>query len=303
MKALIDSFKDDALALGGEVEINILDNASTDSTDSIARSFPLLPINYQRHEVNLGAIKNIHLAHRLGSGRYVWIIGDDDFLMPGQLLKIFAKLADDCSLVLMSYSRVTPAGTAIGKVSIGETDRLFDKDSTDFNLAQIDSLIGFLSANIIERSWIENISLQQYDELDSRGELAHAAICYAPIVAGRKIQYIAGQPLSQTVDNGYLRHSMWVHVCVKYCINLPKQLVAMGFPADSTKSFFRKRLWRECVRRMLSEKYRGQRSAAVVTDPEVRNGMGWRMLTLWILVLVPSRVVRFTHDLLRPQRN
>lgn len=303
LKALIDSLADDALALGEQVEINILDNCSPDDTEAMVRSLPAaLPIHYLRHERNLGGLANIHLAHRAGHGEYVWIIGDDDYLEPGQLRRIFDLLVPRPTVMLLSYSRVTPERKLVGDVSIGAVDRAFTKDSPDFSLAEVDSLIGFLSANIIRRSWIDKFPSAAYDDLDERGELAHASIFYAAIAAGETIQYVAGRPLAQTVDNGYLRHEIWTHVCVKYCMNLPGQLVTFGFEPASTHRFYSRRLLKECARRTLSEKYRRHSSDAVINEAMVRRGLGWRHATLVALNLIPAPVVRFVNDTLRTSR-
>lgn len=303
LKSLLESLAADGAVLSEQVEINILDNASPDATEAVARDFSSpLKIHYQRHSRNLGGLQNIHLAHRAGTGRYVWIIGDDDYLQPGQLPRIVELLTRDPAVALLSYSRVTPDKRFVGAVSIGASDISFTKDSTDFSLAKVDSLIGFLSANIVDRRWIDRYGTKAYDELDARGELAHATILYAAIAAGETIQYVAGQPLVQTVDNGYLRHDDWVHVCVKYCVNLPEQLVGFGFDAPSTRRFFRRRLVRECVRRLLSEKYRGNVSRTVKNDAVVRAGLGWSRSLLAPLDAIPRQAVRAVYDSLRTRR-
>lgn len=303
LKALIESFGEDAHVLANRLEINILDNASTDDTEAVVQSLPTsLPIRYQRHDRNLGPLTNIHLAHRAGEGKYVWVVGDDDYLQAGQLRRIFDFLVDGPAALLLSYSRVTPDGHTVGHVDIGDADRRFTKDSPDFDLAEVDSLIGFLSANIIQRSWIDRFDGVAYDELDERGELAHATIFYAAIAAGEAVQYVSGQPLAQTVDNGYLRHEMWTHVCVKYCMNLPEQLIQMGFEPGSTRQFFSRRLFKECIRRTLSEKYRGNSSDRVVDEILVRQGLGWRRISLVLLNIVPASIVRLANDSMRTPR-
>lgn len=303
LKDLLESLKDDGVALGDQLEINILDNASPDDTESVVRVFSsVLRIHYQRHEQNLGALQNIHLAHRCGTGKYVWIIGDDDYLRPGQLRRIFDLLTNGPALALLSYSRVTPDKRCVGEVSIGNHDVTLTKGSANFVLAEVDSMIGFLSANIIERRWVDRFGPAMYEELDARGELAHASIMYAAIAAGETIQYVAGQPLIQTVDNGYLRHDVWVHVCVKYCLNLPAQLASIGFDAPSTRRFFRRRLRKECVRRLLAEKYRGHDSRKVSNDPVVREALGYFRATLMALELIPGSAVRSIYNAFRTAR-
>lgn len=281
-----------------KVEINILDNASGDDTESVVIDYKSkLPINYIRHEKNLGPMKNIHLAHRIGEGKYVWVFGDDDYIKKGALKKIMNALDDAPAVVLLSYSRETPAKKLVNKVSSGNHDLSMTKNSADFSIAVVDNLIGFLTANIVERKWIDLVSPEEYEELDTIGELAHSTIVYQAIGANETVKYIAGEPIVQTVDNSYLKHDYWIIVCVKYCIQLPIKLQSLGFEANSTKQYFRKRLIKECMRRVLSEKYRGNDPKVVVKNPIVKGFLGTGLtLFLSFLTFIPSVFIKKVYD-------
>jgi glycosyltransferase involved in cell wall biosynthesis len=77
-----------------KIEVWISDNASNDKTVQIveeARS--LAPLYYSRNESNLGVIKNIiKLTNQLAQGEYVWLLGDDDLLLPGALARVLAQI-------------------------------------------------------------------------------------------------------------------------------------------------------------------------------------------------------------------
>lgn len=304
LKILLDSIAEDVLQMDGLVEINILDNASPDNTAEIVLSQSRrLPVRYERHKENLGALQNIHFAHRAGTGRYLWIIGDDDYLLPGQLHRIVNTLKQEPAVVLLSFARRTTDHRLVGIVSPWESDINMTMDSPEFSLPAVDSMIGFLSANIIERHWVERFSPQTYKKLDEKGELAHAAMFYTAIAAKQNISYLAGAPLVQTVDNGHLSHEVWRHVCVRYCIGLPDQLSALGFHRTSTQHYFRRRLVLECIRRLLSEKYRGNPSKAVISDPMIQAELGLWWLLLRALHWVPANVVKWVHDAFYTRRS
>jgi len=67
-----------------DVEVVVSDNASSDGTASVVAEmrehFP--GIRYVRNEANLGAIRNMDVAVRACQADYVWIVADDDVLMP-----------------------------------------------------------------------------------------------------------------------------------------------------------------------------------------------------------------------------
>ena len=64
------------------VEIILLNNASTDNTEELAYQAieSGLEINYIKQLANVGADKNFLDAVSNAKGKYVWIIGDDDYL-------------------------------------------------------------------------------------------------------------------------------------------------------------------------------------------------------------------------------
>jgi len=78
------------------LELLISDNASTDRTSEIVDSFccnSIVPCRSFRNKTNLGADGNILQCFSEAFGKYVWIIGDDDILLPGSLIAIL-KLLD-----------------------------------------------------------------------------------------------------------------------------------------------------------------------------------------------------------------
>lgn len=73
------------------VEIVVSDNASTDDTAEVVSTFSERTgktIRYARNETNVGIDGNIHAVSRLGSGRYLLLMSDDDLLLPGALSKL-----------------------------------------------------------------------------------------------------------------------------------------------------------------------------------------------------------------------
>lgn len=69
------------------IRIYVSDNASTDETGEMSRKFlgHLPHFTYWRNESNLGAIRNVIACATKASGRYQWIIGDDETVRPGAL--------------------------------------------------------------------------------------------------------------------------------------------------------------------------------------------------------------------------
>src|ERR1019366_9574195 len=95
-KLLVSIFNDvDEFKLSPKlVKVYVLDNCSTDSTYEVLQKFSNRSgrLVVRRHDENIGALENIMLAHSTGGLKYRWVIGDDDSLKPGGLLKILQLL-------------------------------------------------------------------------------------------------------------------------------------------------------------------------------------------------------------------
>lgn len=66
-----------------DFQVLILDNASTDDTEAVVRSFTDSRITYTRSETNIGAFRNWSRAIELNASPYLSILSDDDILLPG----------------------------------------------------------------------------------------------------------------------------------------------------------------------------------------------------------------------------
>jgi glycosyltransferase involved in cell wall biosynthesis len=76
-----------------ELEIVISDNASSDGTEQyIKETVANKRVSYYRNQNNIGGDRNFLKCIERAQGKYVWLVGDDDILLPGALEKVFAIL-------------------------------------------------------------------------------------------------------------------------------------------------------------------------------------------------------------------
>lgn len=77
------------------IEIIISDNCSTDDTEIIVHNAMLNGFEciYNRNNENLGMDGNFVTCFKMAKGKYVWLLGDDDFILPDALEKIVNKLS------------------------------------------------------------------------------------------------------------------------------------------------------------------------------------------------------------------
>jgi glycosyltransferase involved in cell wall biosynthesis len=73
----------------GDFQICVSDNGSTDNTKEIVKEASNgLQIKYHRNTKNLGIPKNFLNVVEMAEGEFVWLIGDDDLLMPNTVIDL-----------------------------------------------------------------------------------------------------------------------------------------------------------------------------------------------------------------------
>lgn len=63
------------------VRVLVSDNASTDDTPLVAKSFDSECFAYHRNSENIGALNNFNQSVSLCDSDYIWVLGDDDFIV------------------------------------------------------------------------------------------------------------------------------------------------------------------------------------------------------------------------------
>jgi hypothetical protein len=86
-----------------ELELIVSDNASTDATEEIARSYAARDprVRYVRNKHNLGAARNYNQLVHLARGSYFKWAGYDDLLRPGHLRRCLEVLHAEPDVVLV----------------------------------------------------------------------------------------------------------------------------------------------------------------------------------------------------------
>jgi glycosyltransferase involved in cell wall biosynthesis len=96
--------------LSSKVDILVSDNGSTDGTPGIIKSYQEsqpVRIHYTRNDVNIGYDRNVDKLFKNASGKFIWILADDDVLTDGALLKILELLGTNPGLkaVMVNFDK------------------------------------------------------------------------------------------------------------------------------------------------------------------------------------------------------
>jgi glycosyltransferase involved in cell wall biosynthesis len=94
-----------------EFELVVCDNASTDGTEDICRSYASVDprIRYVRHERNLGVSRNFNAAFHLATGQYFKWASSDDLIDP-TFVERCVRILDDDKSVVAAFSRTRSIG-------------------------------------------------------------------------------------------------------------------------------------------------------------------------------------------------
>lgn len=111
------------------VEVVVSDNSSDDASGRIVR--PLLERwpgggRYVRHDPNVGMVGNFNECVRLAEGRWILILHDDDYLLPGALPSLVATTdrAGEDAVLLFGVRIVTDSGRQLRRQRVLREQRL-----------------------------------------------------------------------------------------------------------------------------------------------------------------------------------
>lgn len=148
LKLLLDQIK----GYENKIELLVSNNCSTDDTERVIMDYieQGAPINYNCHEKNLGMDGNFVYCFQSARGKYVWILGDDDYLIEGAFKQIMNILQNG------NY------GLVHLKTKI-ENSNPFEiiADKVAF-MDEISYWITFISTNIVRAKYVTHVDLKKY---------------------------------------------------------------------------------------------------------------------------------------------
>jgi abequosyltransferase len=230
---------------GGEVELIISNNASSDGTEEIVKKYLAsgAGIKYVRNGANIGPDNNFIQCFKMARGKYVLLFGDDDIFLDGAIGKIIDLLQkDNYGIVyLNSYpflkDPVSERTKASARGFLVYTDTLkFIKKAHYFltfisgnivNKTRVDpglNFESFVSTNLIQLSWtlsaLFNSEKNAYvAECLFATQLSDARTYRLSQVFGRNFNQVARIFLNQGVDE-------------KFFQAIHRKLVSNYFPAN-----------------------------------------------------------------------
>jgi abequosyltransferase len=136
-----------------QVEILISNNCSTDNTKEVVKSFlGEFPFIYHENEENQGMDGNFLTCFELATGKYIWLLGDDDFIEESGLKNLLSYLDKKEEYGLVHINMI-PTKNDIGSKIYLDMSKFLD---------DIGIWITFISGNIVNRKYVGTIDLRKY---------------------------------------------------------------------------------------------------------------------------------------------
>ncbi len=182
------------------IELIVSDNASPDGTPSVVEEYQRrgLQIRSIRNETNIGADANFLQCFEQARGKYVWIFGDDDIIVPGGIAMIFSYLeSKDFDLV---YVCSFPIASSARFSALRSTSSAMEFDDAEPFVKRIHIYFTFISGNIINKDRLQSLAQGSFSTLLGTN-LVQLSWIYAALNEFQRGLYIQEKLVGARVDN------------------------------------------------------------------------------------------------------
>ena len=230
-----------------KVEVRISDNASTDETANIVEEARQLgPLHYSLNDSNLGVIKNIiKLTTELAQTEFVWILGDDDLLLPGALRRVLAHIEQHrdldaiyfnfrCSNYLDDWPQQATGGYRGAFKSLANpktTDRAVDRWHE--LITPESSMCTQLYAHAVRRMmWVKYWAGRKLSEPCSTLHMTYPHTCMIAANMMKKPSFYVGEPVLNIFDGGQSWNDLQAIIVMLRVPQLLRFYKDLGLPAE-----------------------------------------------------------------------
>tara|TARA_Y100000590_G_C15664210_1_gene993854 strand:- start:730 stop:1749 length:1020 start_codon:yes stop_codon:yes gene_type:complete len=205
-----------------DFEICIADNNSNDNTKEIVDKYKsFLNINYYKNSENLGFARNAKKVIGLAKGKYSWLIGDDDLILPTTLKSLLKILKSNSDIELFfinsyylnsEYLEKFPKPFNTQNIKLNELDSISKVKSNKivsfWNLidpeVSWEFLIGIFLTVFKTSKWIESSKKVDVKKLEEKRIWSNFEnTCFHPIVNAYAFKnskaFICAEPLSVNI--------------------------------------------------------------------------------------------------------
>ena len=195
--------------LCSDIEIVIMDGASTDNTEAVVEKFQrqYKNIRYFRGETNSGVDADLATSIILAQGEFCWLMSSDDLLTSDAIHRVLTEIESGCDIYLCNRTECSKDMAPIQKqywFPKGIEDQIFElKDGNALReyldaTSMVGALFSYIPCVIVRRNdWL---SIQGSDEFFGTG-YSHVFRLFSIIKKGCRLKYICASLVLCRMDN------------------------------------------------------------------------------------------------------
>lgn len=215
------------------VELIVSDNASPDNTTEVLETWRSRILNFKthRHPENIGGEANFYFLLNNASGRYVWVLGDDDKMAPELIRELTERLLTNPDAVFCNYSvhSVDFSIKHYGSFFFSRESKLFHSRSEVLESCGVGA--SFISAIVLKTDNVRRVSKSEYDKYKACG-LSFLYAVYASLQPDCRVEYL-GKPLIYCRGNN--SNPDWEKVFLDGVADVMRGLIALGYSVSSVR--------------------------------------------------------------------
>jgi glycosyltransferase involved in cell wall biosynthesis len=285
-----------------EIEILVVDNASTDETSEVVKTGYSLFANfrYERNDSNLGIDGNIHRCSQLAAGQWVQFLSDDDILLPGALLSVLETIksrttADFIFLNVVSFvDTLPPPQEWRARIPLSA-----DLVCTDQNriVETCHIWLTFLTSFVFRReAWNRSRGLESYIGTD-----IYLSYALLDLLSGAAESIVLAKPLVAARAHFSGSYRIFYAFGRQWTDLLMHHAPMLGFDRERMRNVLRKTIRVDFLYRVVMYRIKqGELSTAERQQVLYAiQGLSIVDIALWLGVSTPAIVLRMTFNCLR----
>lgn len=257
MGDLLEVLAGELASVSPSVEVVVCDNASEDETRQVVQGFEeRINMRYVQREENVGAALNVLNLPDFASGRYCWILGDDDLLFEGvipNLLGILETQAEPRSVVIgYSYeSRDDRCDVLRIGVSRSGGRPVFSDVSVDREVSSWEETFHFSNTPALHTSIVSCIFPREdwvrcrerfmpdlkSPTLGSLESTFPHTVLWARMFVGKPVYFYSRPTVHFFVGEQDWFESKWNTILFSYCLQLGKLYRSLGAEETSIRHY------------------------------------------------------------------
>lgn len=170
--------------LTNEVEIVIVDGASTDNTQGVVQNYQNTcpAIKYFKLPEKGGVDQDYCKAVEYAQGEYCWLFPDDDLFMPGAIAIALEHIRNGYSLIILNARSMTPDLSEIlaPRMLDIEVDEIIEPADFDSLFVRAVSFMSFIGCVVVKRSlWMDRDKERYWGS-----EFVHVGVVFQALLPG-----------------------------------------------------------------------------------------------------------------------